>query len=49
MEAIDEQLGSEKFNVLSLFTDHIGPLDESCSDLMGQIALALGKEVKLKP
>ncbi len=49
MEAIDEQLGSGKFNVLSLFTDHIKPLDESCSDLMGQIALALGKEVKLKP
>jgi hypothetical protein len=48
METIDGQLDSKKFNIPSLYTDHMMPLNNKCSDLMGQIALALGKEVKLR-
>ena len=49
MKAIDTQLENKKYNIPSLYKDHIKPLNENCSDLMGEIALALGKEVKLKP
>ena len=48
MKAMNEQLKSKNFDIPSLFKGHIEPLNKSCSDLMGQIALALGKEGKLK-
>lgn len=49
MKAIDDQLESKNFDIPSLFANYIKPFNETCSDLMGQIALTIGKEVKLKP
>jgi hypothetical protein len=49
MNTIDKQLENKTFDIPSLFTSHIKPLNESCSELMGQIAHTLGKEVKLEP
>jgi len=49
MEALDTQLANKKIDIVLLYKEHVKPLNESCSDLMGEIALALGKEVKLRP
>ena len=48
MKAIDRQLSNKKFDIASLYTNHVMPLNNKCSDLMGEIALLLGEEVKLE-
>jgi len=48
MKAIDRQLSNKKFDIASLYTNHVMPLNNKCSDLMGEIALLLGEKVKLE-
>ena len=48
MEALNVQGDNKKYDYPAIYRDYIKPLNEKCSDLMGEIALVLGKEVKVK-
>jgi len=49
MKALETQLANNNVDIASLYQKHMKPLNDGCADLMGEIALTLGKEVKLKP
>ncbi len=49
MKVLDTQLANKKVDIVLLYKEYLKPLNENCSDLMGVIALTLGKEVKLRP